>query len=256
MQSQYPNRATMVNQAPKQALVRRAYQTMQFAVLFASAGIFFGIIGVALFVVPLATESSAFFTAYDIIRGVVLVSGAVLVLVGIGLAIRAATWKTDNDLARLVGEALKPMFDDRYYYIRNLSRRGLGYIDSVLIGPEGLLVFRILDFRGEYLNEGQNWLKAKNGQWQPLASNPTANVIEDMTSLEEYLTQRGLPNFPIFGVVLFTRAEPDFTLRVKPPNRIPALLLRDFQGGLQEFFAHHRIDDNTAKRVYRLLYED
>lgn len=255
-QPQSPPRATMVNQAPRQALARRAYQTMQFAALFVSAGVFFGILGVAMYVAPLVEDGAASFALYNVVRGFVLFVGVTFAVVGVGLAIRAATWKTDNDLARLVGERLKTQFDDRYYFIRNLSRRGLGYIDAVMIGPEGILVFRILDFKGDYLNEGQHWLKAKGGQWQPLTSNPTANVLEDMENLEHYLAQNGLPDFPIFGVVLFTRIEPEFMLRIKPPNRIPALLLRDFITGLQaDYFARQRIDEKTAKRVYKLLYE-
>ncbi len=246
----------MRNQAPKQTLVRRSYQLMQFAVLFASAGIFFSIVGLALYAVPLTSESSGSFAAYNLLRGVILFAGVTLGVTGIGMAIRAVTWKTDNDLAKLTGDALKPLFNDKYSFIRNISKRGLGYIDAVMIGPEGLLVFRILDLKGEYLNEGEQWLKARRGQWQPMASNPTQNVLEDMENLNAYLAERGLPNFPIFGVVLFTRNEPELLLRQKPPNRIPALYLRDFQSGLQQtYFATHRIDDDIARRVYNLLYD-
>lgn len=253
---QQPSRRPMLNQAPKQALVRRSYQMMQFAALFVSAGIFFFIVGLALYAAPLATEDSAAFAAYDLLRGFTVFLGVGLALGGIGMAARAATWKTDNDLAKLTGEALKPLFDDRYSFIRNISKRGLGYIDAIMIGPEGILVFRILDLKGEYLNEGNKWLKARRGEWEPLSSNPTQNVLDDIENLDAYLSARGLPDFPIYGVVVFTRTEPELLLRQKPPNDIPALYLRNFKPGLQDtYFAHQRIDDTIAKRVSQLLYD-
>lgn len=252
---QQNNSTTMINEAPKQALARRAYQTMQFAALFVSAGIFFGIVGIALYIVPLTTDTNPSFAAYDILRGIVLFAGVGLGLTGVVLAIRAATWKTDNDLARFAGDALKPWFDDQYHFIRNLSKRGLGYIDAVMIGPEGILVFRILDFKGMYRYEGEHWMKSRNGEWLVLSSNPSKNVLEDMDNLDSYLANRGLPNFPIFGVVLFTQNEPHFSLQRSGMNPVPAAQLRDFKDRLQDtYFAQQRIDNTTAKRVYKLLY--
>lgn len=242
----------MKNVVPQRALQRRAYQLLQFALLSISAGVFLAAIAVAMYVVPSGDTSGAF----DLLRGFLLVVGVLGGLAGLGLAVRAVTIKPDNDLAKLVGEVLRPMLGEEYRYIRNLGRRGLGYIDALLLGPEGALVFRILDLKGDVFYEGSKWMRAKDGHWLPMSTDPTANVQEDIDALKAYLAKRGFSEFPVDGVVLMTRDAPDLRLQRKPPHPVPALHLREFQPGLRDtYFREKRVNEATIRKVFDLLYD-
>ena len=104
-----------------------------------------------------------------------ILAGFIAVIVGIVFIVRALTLQKDNPLAYAVGEALSQFLDNRYTYLRNVSKRGVGYIDAVLIGPPGALVLRIVDYRGTWINERGEWrvINAK-GQLRPAGTTPPA----------------------------------------------------------------------------------
>ncbi len=239
------------------AIVRRSRRLLEMAFVLVAAGIFLTVIGLALYVVPLTSDSSVSYTIYDMGRVLLFVGGIGLSLIGVALALRAVTRRTENDLALITGDTLAVHLDDRYAFIRNINRRGLGYIDAVLLGPAGLLVFRVVDYTGSYLNEAAKWLKAnKKGEWKPLAfSNPTQDVIDDIKSLREYLALRDITDVPVFGVVVFTKEDPELQLTLKSPV-VPATHLTSLFTRLQpNYLAKDRIDQNKADAIYHLLYE-
>lgn len=244
----------MRNIAPSRALVRRSYSVMQIAFVLVSAGIFFTIVGVGLFVLPLDNASS---DLYDLISNLIFFFGIGLCIVGVGFAIRALTWKTENDLARFVGDVLKQFLDNKYVFIRNVNKLRLGYIDAVLIGPPGVLVFRITDMQGRFLNEGNKWLKIdKQGKHKPMRDNPTQDAIIDIKSLKDFLAGKGLTEVPIFGAVVFTKDHPITQLEVKVPQ-IPATHLSGLHSRLQKnYLAKDRIDMTTVKAIVDVLYTE
>lgn len=247
----------MRNVAPSRAIVRRSRRLFEAAFVLVSAGIFLAIAGLAFYVVPLTSSSSTSYTVFNVGRGALFVGGVVAGFSGLGLALRAVTQRTENDLALMTGNRLALHLDDRYTFVRNLSRRGLGYIDAVLVGPAGVLVFRVVDYEGAYLNEAGNWLKAdRQGNWKPMwFSNPTKDVIDDIKRLREYLGLRGITDVPVFGVVVFTKDDPISVLTLKDPI-IPATHLSSLFARLQKnYLAKDRMDPPLIESIVRLLYE-
>lgn len=131
----------------------------------------------------------------------------VALIVGPIYVYRGMTLAKDNQLAYEVGEALAQSMggDPRYKYIRNVSRRNLGYIDAVLVGPPGALVFRIVDYSGLWRNERTEWktLNPKNGKLGPSRTNPTRECARDVYALRKYLAKRKLDKVPVYGIVVF-----------------------------------------------------
>ena len=145
----------MRNVAPSRALVRRSYRLLEIAFVAVTAGIFLTMMGLALIAIPLIGKDSDARAIYDLATELLFLSGVAMGITGVALVIRAVTWKTENDLAKMTGDMLAQYLDDRYTFIRNISKRKLGYIDAVLVGPPGVLVFRIVDVDGDYLNVRQ-----------------------------------------------------------------------------------------------------
>ena len=142
---------------------------------------------------------------FDALRVVLIIAGIAAVIAGIAIIIRALTLQKDNPLACAVGEALSQFLDNRYTYLRNVSKRGVGYIDAVLVGPPGALVFRIVDYPGQWINERSEWIvKTRNGKMSPAKTNPTRECVKDVYALRKFLTKHGLERVPVYAIVVFT----------------------------------------------------
>lgn len=244
----------MNNIAPSRAIGRRARQFMLIGGVTAAGGFFALLIGIALRQIPLAAPESDIYGLYIITANALIIIGGIVLLVGIGIFIRASTWRRDNDPAKVTGEVLSRFLDNSYTLVRNVNQMGLGYIDAVLVGPPGTLVFRIIDREGIFLNEGDKWLKAdRNNEWTPAGIKPTDETIVDIKALREYLQKRDIKDVPVFGVVVFLKSEP--TVQITQKNtRIPAASLNKLVETLQpSYFAKERLDPATAATIIRLL---
>lgn len=247
----------MHNVAPTRALARRSRQLLQLAFVVAAVGVFIAVIGGALFVIELTARTSPLYGTYNVVRILILFLGAAVVIAAFAMAIRAVTWKTDNELANVVGKFMSQFFDNRFHFIRNVSKRELGYIDAVLIGPPGALVFRIINITGVLANEGADWLKeTQPGQWVPAGINVTREAVDDIKHLREYLATRQLGDVPVFGIIVFTKEEPALRLMEKDPV-VPFTHLSRIKEALENnYLAKERIDANKVLAVVRQLYEN
>lgn len=247
----------MRNVAPSRSLVRRANQWKSLAFLVGALGAFLTAVGILLNVVQLVGVTDPSFGFYNFLRGLATFVGIVLLLVAAGMLIRAFTWRTDNDLAMMTAQALAPQLDDRYTLIRNVSRREIGYVDAVLVGPPGVLVFRITDVEGDWANEGGNWLIRKpSGEFLPAPFNPTQEDLVDIKKVDEFLKMRGQQNVPIYGVVVFTKDERRIRLSARE-SVVPITHLHMLMVNLQNnYMAQERINMNVVTQVVKTLYGD
>jgi hypothetical protein len=235
---------------PSHIITRRTITYFQIAFLLVALGIFLGILGLALYAISGDNPDAL----TRLLRTIALFSGVIVGLVGIGFAIRAATIKPDNSLAIMVGNHIGGFLDDEFTYIRNLSRNGLGYIDAVLIGRPGVLIFRIVQQQGRFLNERGNWMK-KNAQeqWRPLSFNPTKQAVDDIHAMRQYLAKHGQLEIPVFGVVVFVDDDPITHLTLKEPV-VPATHMTSLHYRLkQNYLAKDRIDKRTIQDIVEIL---
>jgi len=190
----------MQNINPSHSIARRG----RFYLFFGGLAFFGGAIALTLavlfFFFPLWETAS-----FGVVRALLILVGLVTLIAGIGLIVRALTLQKDNPLAYAVGEALTQFLDNRYTYLRNVSKRQVGYIDAVLVGPPGALVFRIVDYPGQWINERSEWIvKTRNGKMSPAKTNPTRECVKDVYALRKFLTKHGLERVPVYAIVVFT----------------------------------------------------
>ncbi|MFO7321785.1 MAG: nuclease-related domain-containing protein [Chloroflexota bacterium] len=246
----------MHNVAPSRALARRTRQLLTVAFVAAAIGTFIAVAGLALFVVQLVAPNSPSYSLFVLVRLIILIIGIIVFFVALVLVWRALTLRKDNDLAMVTGRFLAQYLDDRYHFIRNVSKRGIGYIDAVLVGPPGVLVFRILDNRGIFANEGANWLRQDPREgWTLAGIEPTRECVQDIKKLREYLAQNRLGHVPVYGVIVFIHQEPQVQLSVRQPT-VPVTTLRSLLTNLGDnYLARERIDDGQVAAVVQHLYD-
>jgi len=249
----------MENIAPIRALNRRSTQLLQMGFIVLAVGVLLTVVGALLTTILLIPRIHPLFWLYDFSGNALLLIGVIVILVAIIIGVRALTRRKENDLAMLTGDVLNQSnyFDGRYSFIRNINRSGLGYIDAVLLGPPGALVFRILNASGNYANEAANWLKQnKQGEWLPFATNPTKEAVDDIQHLRDYLARNRLENVPVFGIIVFT-AGPGAVQIAEKDSIVPITHLHTLVQNLSgQFLAKQdRIPQETVTATRRLLLE-
>ncbi|MBE2183610.1 MAG: hypothetical protein IAE89_09315 [Anaerolineae bacterium] len=244
----------MQNIAPKRVISRRANQLYTIAFLMGSGGIFAIAMGILMILLPLDIPANPSYALYALVRGALIGIGALLLIGAIILAARAATFRKDNDLAMITGRYLEPLLDNNFTYIRNINKRSIGYVDAALIGPPGIMVFRIVDNTGAYINEGANWLKrAGSGEWIPAGFSPTREDIADIRKVREFLIKREIGDVPIFGMVVFTPDPQRVGLTIRNPE-IPVTHLMNLYPALQNgYLTSPPLDANQVVAITRSL---
>jgi hypothetical protein len=246
----------MQNVVPAQALSRRSRRWLYVAAGVALLAALLLVIGVLLRFVPLVVPSNPSYPVYVTVYNLLLLGGVLLLLTAGAVAVRALTWKQDNPLALSTGQALSEFVDERFIFIRNVSKRSIGYVDAVLVGPPGVLVFRICEHRGVFYNEGNKWMiQQDQGRWKPLSWSPTDEVIVDIRKIREYLMQHQIASPQVFGVVVFVGEPPATVITIQNPT-VPVAHLDELHDRLlgNYFALMDRHDAATVTRIAELLY--
>ncbi|GAB4570846.1 MAG: hypothetical protein Kow0077_05980 [Anaerolineae bacterium] len=213
------------------------------------AGLVFVALALFLFVVPLSLAEW-----YRLTRLVLLVLGAVLILLGLVLALRGIRFPRDNPHALAMARFLEQFLDYRYTFIRNIGRRELGYVDAVLVGPNGILVFYFFARKGAFYTERNVWFERRGQSLEPLKENPTREAVKDVNALREFLARRRLSSVPVYAVIVVT--DPQTAITAQQPI-VPVAHMHNVQMALQSnYLAAERIRPPESAAVVRAIMED
>ena len=244
----------MRNAAPTKKLNRRARDMLLAAALVLLGGALLMIAGIGLHIVNLVVPSNPGAAAYDVARKAILSLGTGLAAVSIVMALRAASWKTDNVAARRLGQALSRQLDHNFVFLRNISQRRLGYVDAVLVSRHGVLVLRVTERRGEFFTEQSHWLRRRRGAWQPMRWNPTRETLMQVERMRDFLKARGIDAAALQGAIIFMRDAPQVKLTAREPD-MPALHASQLHAHLQRgYLTETRLSAATAQRIVDALY--
>ncbi len=234
----------MQNLNPTRIIARRGRDALIIGALLLLSGLVSGGIGVLF----LLLFSSGFFGTVFIILAVAFF------IAGIGFMVRGMTLRMENEPALAAADVLARELDGQYTFVRNISRRGLGYIDAVLVGPPGALVFRIVDQPGIYLNEGADWLERKGGKPFMLSKlNATRDCVNDVYALRKFLAARQLTQVPVYGIVVFTA--PGVQLSAHQPI-VPIAEPRTLLPVMRsDFMKENRIDPKMVETTVNAIYQ-
>jgi hypothetical protein len=79
--------------------------------------------------------------------------------------------------------------DGNWHVFRNVSLpgRNRGDLDIVLLGPSGVWVLEVKNFRGEYRNRGEDWEFRRGNKWVKASANPSRQAVENAVRLSTFL---------------------------------------------------------------------
>lgn len=229
------------------AITRQAYQFIVFGFGGVAFGAFLIVLGAFLGRVPLAAPGSAEAATLQTIVSISQFVGVVAAGLGAAAIVRGVTFKRESPLTERVAAVLAGALGDEFVLFRGLNTLRLGFIDAVLIGPPGVLVFRIVAGSGTYLVEGDRWLKpGRHGGWVPAGINATQECMVDMRAVRNHLARKGVPTEFIFGVaVVVGDARITEKSSVLPAVTVDHLVQRLGAG----YMAKKRIDGTAAAAI-------
>ncbi|MCY3780058.1 MAG: nuclease-related domain-containing protein [Chloroflexi bacterium] len=245
----------MQNVAPTRSLNRRSRDLLMAAALIFLLGAALAVLGIALHVFSLVVPFHQGYAIYDLTRKTLLGIGIAVALLAIALALRAVTWKTDNRNAWQLGEMLAAHLDHRYVFIRNISKRTTGYIDAALVSRHGVLALRISKRKGEFFNEGGQWLKRRRkGNWRPMRWNPTREIVADAIKLRTHFKDCDMTEVPVYAAIVFLRDAPEISLKLQQPA-VPVVHASQLIAGLRDgYFAEDRLSARAVQAAVNALY--
>ena len=245
----------MQNVAPTRSLNRRSRDLLIAAAVVFLLGAALAVAGITLHVFSLVVPFNPGYQVYDLTRKALLSIGMGITFVAIMMALRAVSWKTDNAAARQLGEQLAAQLDHQFVFIRNISKRTIGYVDAALVSKHGVLALRVTKRKGDFFSEGGQWLmRRRKGKWRPMRWNPTREVVADAIKLKAHLKDYDLPDMPVYAAIVFMREAPAVELKLQQPA-VPVVYASQLIASLQEsYFAEERLKANTVQEIVNLLY--
>lgn len=239
----------MHNISPARAMARQARRYYISGMIVSLVGLVLAAIGIAIIIIPLTRAGW-----YSFLQTSLVIGGLIVGLVGLAMVIRGLTFSEDNADARHMANVLATSLDYRYTFIRHISRRELGYIDAVLVGPNGALVFYFFTRKGRYYTEGNVWFRRQSPHdLHPARVNPTVEVVKDVNLLRTHLANRGLPQVPVYAAVVVSRRE---TLVEQQKPVVPVAPMPEVLQYLQDnYLAAERIDAQLVKSTIRAIME-
>jgi hypothetical protein len=102
--------------------------------------------------------------------------------------------------------------DGNWTLFRNISLPGRnnGDLDIVLVGPPGVWVLEVKNFRGEYRNIGDSWKYRQGKKWKNASTNPGRQAFDNAVRLGNFLKADNLKVFVNAAVVWANEESPLF----------------------------------------------
>jgi len=93
--------------------------------------------------------------------------------------------------------------DGNWHLFRNISLpgRNKGDLDLVLVGPPGVWVLEVKNYRGEYRNIGENWEYRYGKKWITASKNPSKQAFNNALRLSNFLKADNLKVFVNTAVI-------------------------------------------------------
>jgi hypothetical protein len=115
----------------------------------------------------------------------------------------------EDRVAELIIQAL----DGNWHLFRNINLpgRNRGDLDLVLVGPPGVWVIEVKNFRGKYRNVGDTWEYRQGKKWKNASSNPSQQAHKNAIRLANFLKADGL-NIFVNDAVVWANEESSLTV--------------------------------------------
>ncbi len=121
-------------------------------------------------------------------------------------------YRHGQDGEQRVSDLIIQALDGNWHLFRNISLPGRNKsdLDFVLMGPPGVWVLEVKNFRGKYRNVGETWEYWQGKKWMTAKANPSRQALNNAYRLKNFLKADGLNVFVNAAVVWANEGSPLF----------------------------------------------
>lgn len=141
--------------------------------------------------------------------------------------------------------------DGNWHVFRNVSLpgRNQGDLDIVLLGPSGVWVLEVKNFRGDYINRGEDWEFHRGNKWVKALGNPSRQVVKNAVRLSNFLKADRLETFVNPAIVW---ANQESKLEVQNPH-VPIWRLERLPDELGNIWQGEKISTENREKIAQKL---
>jgi hypothetical protein len=112
-----------------------------------------------------------------------------------------------------VAQLISQIMDGNWHLFRNINLPGRNKsdLDVVLVGPPGVWVLEVKNFRGEYRNIGNNWEYRHGKKWKSSSKSPSQQALNSAVRLSNFLKADNVNVF-VNAVVVWANEESPLTV--------------------------------------------
>jgi hypothetical protein len=154
-------------------------------------------------------------------------------------------------------QAIIQALDGNWHLFRNVNVPGSnkGDLDIVLVGPPGVWVLEVKNFRGIYRNIGEKWEYRHGKKWKETSASPSRQANNNALRLKNFLKADHL-NVYVDQAVVWANYESPLTIEnpsvaVWQYNRLPDELGNIWQGEKLSEAERNQISDKLSKLCER-----
>lgn len=155
----------------------------------------------------------------------------------------------EDNAVQLISQAL----DGHWHLFRNISvpGRNKGDLDLVLVGPPGVWVLEVKNFRGAYRNIGETWELRNGNQWKAAKINPSRQANNNALRLKNFLKADNVNTY-VNSAIIWANSESMLTVEnpvvtVWEYNRLADELGNIWQGEKLAEAERNKIVDKLTK---------
>jgi hypothetical protein len=148
-------------------------------------------------------------------------------------------------------QSIAGALDGNWHVFRNVSLpgRNQGDLDIVLLGPSGVWVLEVKNFRGEYRNRGEDWEFRRGNKWLKASVNPSRQAVENAVRLSTFLKADRVDVF-VNPAIVWVNQESE--LGVQNP-RVPIWSLERLPDELGNIWQGEKISTENREKISQKL---
>jgi len=204
---------------------------------------FFIIIGAVMALISLF----AFYAGY-IISLLFLILGLAIIVYAFN---KRKSWEKGDEGEKIVSAHLKNLSRSIIFNDVTLPK-GMGNIDHVVVGENGLFAIETKNFTGNYMVRGNQWYYKKGRKSIKAKSNPGAQVLRNSILLRDFFKENGIENKNLWVYAIVSMVNGNVKI-VKSPKHY--FILKPHEINKHILQSRKRLDEDTIYNISTLLEE-
>jgi len=189
----------------------------------------------------------AFYAGY-ILSVLFLIVGIFIIVYALN---KRKSWEKGDKGEKIVADNLKNLSRSVTFNDVNLPN-GMGNIDHVVVGENGVFAIETKNFTGSYMVRGNQWYFKQGRRSVKAKSNPGVQVLRNSMLLRDFLKEKGIENKNLWVYAIVSMVSGNVKI-IKSPKHYFILKPSEINDHILK--SRKRLDENSIYNISKLIAE-